>query len=265
MIKLVVSDIDGTLVPDGSGEGIINPEYFEVIRLMKDRGITFVACSGRQYASMYRVFRPVADDIYFICEGGGFVSNGRRETLHSVTLPPETVREIIHDAKQIPQLDIMVAGVKQSYCRSRDSELYRWMVNDYGFDMEAVGDLEKGVDDDVLKVSLYHRNAAEALTEEWFRPKWETRVKAVLAGIQWLDMVSFESGKGTALAFLQKHLGVKPSETIVFGDNENDIEMFAHAGKSYAVGNAREEVRTMADEVCPPMEEDGVLQVLKKI
>ncbi len=265
MVKLIVSDIDGTLVPDGSGEGIINPEYFDMIRSLKKRGITFVACSGRQYASMYRVFRPVADDIYLICEGGGFVSNGRRDNLHSVPLPPETVREIIQDAKKIPQLDIMVAGIRQSYCRSQDSELYRWVVNDYGFDMTAVGDLEKGVDDEVLKVSLYHRNAAEALTSEWFRPKWEKRVKAVLAGIQWLDMVSFESGKGTALDFLQKHLKIEKDETIVFGDNENDIEMFSYAGKAFAVGNAREQVRNAADEVCPPMEQDGVLQVLKNI
>ena len=265
MIKLIVSDIDGTLVPDGSGEGVLNPEYFDTIRSLHERGILFAACSGRQYASMYKVFRPVADCVYFICEGGGFVSNGRRENLHSTALSPETVTEIIRDAKKIPRVDIMVAGIRQSYCRSRDSELYRWMVNDYGFDMEAVGDLERGLDDEVLKVSLYHHNAVEALTADWFRPKWETRVKTVLAGIQWLDMVSPDSGKGTSLAFLQEYLHVQPEETIVFGDNENDMEMFSHAGRSFAVANAREEVCLAADEVCPPMNEDGVLQVLKKI
>ena len=265
MIKLIISDIDGTLVPDGSGAGVMNPQYFEVIRDLTSRGITFVACSGRQYVSMYKVFEPVAEHIFFICEGGGFVSNGKREVLHSAVLPPETVREMIHDARQIPQLDVMVAGIKRSYCRSEDSELYRWLADGYGFDIEARSDIDEGIDDDILKVSLYHRNAAEALTRDTFIPKWEKRVKTVLAGIQWLDCVSPESGKGNAVAFLQKHLGVTKEETIVFGDNQNDIEMFGYAGCSYAVEGAREEVRLAADEICAPMEKDGVLQVLKNI
>ncbi|MEE3467168.1 MAG: HAD family hydrolase [Eubacterium sp.] len=265
MVKLIVSDIDGTLVPDGSGAGVMNPAYFSVIRDLAARGITFVACSGRQYVSVYKVFEPVADQIFFICEGGGFVSNGNRDVLHSAAIPLDVAYELIRDARQIPQLDIMVAGIKRSYCRSADSELYRWMVNDYGFDIEAHADIDQHIDDEVLKVSLYHRNAVEALTKDSFVPKWENRVKTVLAGIQWLDCVSKESGKGSAVAFLQNHLGVTREETIVFGDNQNDIEMFAHAGVSYAVAGAREEVKQAADQICAPMEEDGVLQVLKNI
>ena len=56
MIKLIASDIDGTLVKEGSHE--ISPEYFEVIEELKDVGIRFCACSGRQYASMLDLFRP---------------------------------------------------------------------------------------------------------------------------------------------------------------------------------------------------------------
>lgn len=264
MVRLVISDIDGTLVPDGSGEGMMNPEYFSVIEDFAKRGITFVACSGRQYVSMYKVFRPVADKIFFICEGGGFVADGSRNILHSACLSKETVREIIADARKIPQIDVMVAGIKRTYCRSEDSELYRWMVGSYGFDMEAVPDIDEGVDDDCPKVSLYHKDMIEELTSEWFIPKWEKRVKTVIAGKQWLDCVSPKSGKGTAVAFLQKHLGVAPEETIVFGDNFNDIEMFDY-GHSYVVASARNEVKNAADEVCPPMPEDGVLQVLKNI
>ena len=264
MVKLIVSDIDGTLVPDGSGEGIINPEYFKVIESLMDRGVTFVACSGRQYVSMYKVFRPIAEKIFFICEGGGFVADGFRKVLHSACLSPETVYEIIHDARKIPQIDVMVAGIKRTYCRSEDSELYRWMVGSYGFDMEAVPDIDEGIDDECPKVSLYHRDMIEELTKDWFIPKWEKRVKTVIAGKQWLDCVSPKSGKGTAVAFLQEHLGITPEETIVFGDNFNDIEMFDY-GHSYVVESAREEVKSAADEVCGPMPEDGVLQVLKKI
>ena len=37
MIRLVVSDIDGTLVGDGQGEGALNPAYYDVIRRLGAR------------------------------------------------------------------------------------------------------------------------------------------------------------------------------------------------------------------------------------
>ena len=59
MIKLIASDIDGTLVKDGTLA--IDREYMDVIRRLLDKGIIFVACSGRQYRSERKLFAPVAD------------------------------------------------------------------------------------------------------------------------------------------------------------------------------------------------------------
>lgn len=57
MIKLVASDIDGTLVPEGTTS--INPEFYEIIRKLKEKGILFVGASGRQYSSMRALLDPV--------------------------------------------------------------------------------------------------------------------------------------------------------------------------------------------------------------
>lgn len=70
-------------------------------------------------------------------------------------------------------------------------------------------------------------------------------------------------GKGSALAFLQEFLGISPEETCTFGDNINDIEMLQEAGLSFAVSNAREEVRNAAKDICRPYWENGVLEILK--
>lgn len=264
MIKLIVSDIDGTLVGDGQGEGALNPAYYEVIHNLSARGIKFMACSGRQRQSIAKLFRPVAEEIYYACDGGSMVFD--YETLmFAKTLPKELANEIIRDAGKIPQCDIMVCGTKRAYCRSKDSELYRWMVNGYGYDIRAVGNLTENVGDDIVKVSVYHHDKAEELTNPWFRPKWEDKVKLTLAGIQWLDCVPSDAGKGSAVSFMQKHFHIDKSETIVFGDNQNDMEMFSLAGESYAVANAREEVRKAAGHVCGGYMEDGVLKVLQNI
>ena len=62
MIKLIASDIDGTLVKDGTLA--IDREYMEVIGRLIDKGIVFVACSGRQYRSERKLFTPVATDCF---------------------------------------------------------------------------------------------------------------------------------------------------------------------------------------------------------
>ena len=57
MIKLVASDIDGTLVPEGTTS--IDPEFYEIIRKLKKKGILFAGASGRQYSSMRALLDPV--------------------------------------------------------------------------------------------------------------------------------------------------------------------------------------------------------------
>ena len=75
MIKLVASDIDGTLVPEGTTS--IN-RFYEIIRKLKEKGILFVGASGRQYSSMRALLDPV---------------------LMTLFLSPETARTICERAK----------------------------------------------------------------------------------------------------------------------------------------------------------------------
>ena len=64
MIKLVASDLDGTLLFKGAQS--LPEEIFPLIRQLKKMGILFVAASGRQYANMKKMFRPVVDDMAYI-------------------------------------------------------------------------------------------------------------------------------------------------------------------------------------------------------
>ena len=72
-------------------------------------------------------------------------------------------------------------------------------------------------------------------------------------------------GKDKALEWLCGHLGVSRDQTIAFGNGYNDVQMLEWARMSVAVGDAVEEVLEIADVVAPPMEEDGVAQVLDEM
>ena len=74
MIKLIASDLDGTLLPEGTAD--INPEIFEVIGRLQAAGITFVAASGRTYGSIMSVFGQMEQELTVISDNGGYGARG---------------------------------------------------------------------------------------------------------------------------------------------------------------------------------------------
>ena len=100
MIRLVVCDVDGTLVKDGGSASALNPEYYEVVRKLSEKGIQVVICSGRQKASIEKLFEPVKDLLHIISEGGSLIFQ-KEECIYSQILQKEVCRQIIDDAEKL--------------------------------------------------------------------------------------------------------------------------------------------------------------------
>ena len=263
MIKMIVTDIDGTLVKDGTLS--INQEYMAVIEKLREKGIVFVACSGRQFTSERHLFAPVKDMIYFVSDGGT-VARKDKEILKVWPLADEiwkNMRQMVHT--KMPECDYFVCTPECCYAENENSPMFRWLRDSYKCDIRQVPDVTKLDGKQVTKFSVYHTDRCEEMCEPLFTPAWKDKVVMAAAGKEWMDCTPLGADKSTAVEFLQEYLGILPEETCAFGDNINDIAMLEKAGMSYAVGNAREEVQAAAKEVCPPYWEDGVLQVLKEM
>ncbi|MEG2931337.1 MAG: HAD hydrolase family protein [Ruthenibacterium sp.] len=65
MIRLVASDIDGTLLQGGAQQ--IDARLFALIDALRAKNILFCAASGRHYASLRRLFAPVEDSFLYSC------------------------------------------------------------------------------------------------------------------------------------------------------------------------------------------------------
>lgn len=263
MTRLIISDIDGTLVSDGSPE--LNPEYYEVIRSLVAKGYHVCIGSGRQFESIRGLFEPVQDIIYYICEGGGVVRT-LDQVLHCNELPKDWP-ELMKDGQALNEFDVMLSMPDEAVITAgKDSELYELLTEGYHYAVKTEEERPLNANNPVVKLSFYHTKDAEGvLNQSDLREKWDYEYQFLCAGVNWIDCVSMESNKGNAVRFLQKHLGVTKEETMVFGDNMNDIAMFNEAGISYAVGNAREEVKAAATNVTDLMINDGVLKVLKTL
>jgi len=78
-----------------------------------------------------------------------------------------------------------------------------------------------------------------------------------------LEFASPDVTKAAGMEFLARQLGFERERTVAFGDGENDVEFVDWAGFGIAVDNADDRVKEVADFVCPPVDEEGVAQVLE--
>ena len=121
MIKLIASDIDGTLLPEGTAQ--INPEIFQVIRKLKEKEILFAAASGRHYTSMSKLFEPVKNDIIFITENGAYVCCRGYDMLEQV-VEWELVCQWVREVRQIPGASFTLDTKEGFYTESSDPEFF---------------------------------------------------------------------------------------------------------------------------------------------
>ncbi|MDO4266947.1 MAG: HAD family hydrolase [Eubacteriales bacterium] len=257
MIKLVVSDIDGTLLEDGGHE--INPELYSVILKLREAGMQFAAASGRQWASIEAVFEPVKEKIFYLSDNGAYVGMcGRNLFLN--TIDRELIHEMIRDIRA-EGLSVLLSGPDVVYMEGDDDEFYHWLVDGYQFRVKRVEDLMK-VEDQFIKISAYRKHDVEPATKG-LREKYGSRLKITISGDMWMDCMAKGINKGEAVKLLQESLGISPKETMVFGDQLNDVEMLKQAYYSFAVGNARPEVKAVARFEADVNVRDGVLKILK--
>lgn len=259
MIKLIVSDIDGTLVKDGENQ--INPEIFDVImQLKRKKHIHFAAASGRQAASIEYTFDPIKKEIFYVAENGSYLGcYGRNLFLYPVE--KELANSLARDIRQDPQLEVMVSGAKGTYLETDNQAFIDWMINGYHFHIIRVDDVTK-VDDEIIKVSAYKKEGIQDAVGSLYE-RYSDRLKMTISGDMWMDCMAKGVNKGEAVKTLQESLEIAPEETMVFGDQLNDIEMLKRAYYSFAVGNARKEVKETARFQADLNTNDGVMKILK--
>lgn len=260
MIRLIISDIDGTLVPEGGSN--INPEYMTVIRELLDLGVQFAAASGRQASSIDAVFHELRDRIYYLGDNGACIQkNGKMEK--ETLMNREDLLLLLEDLKGISGQRLLLSMKDGYYTDDHDEAFYRLVFEEYKGVGKVVEHLGEYVDS-CIKLSLYCENGARGIFDQIYG-KWKDRFSIHVSGAKWVDINDFESTKGNAVQWLQEKYGIISEETVVFGDNYNDISMMKRAGRSYASELSHPDIKAAAGHVAESYERDGVLKVLKEI
>jgi len=246
MIRLIASDIDGTLLQNGATE--IPPEIFDHIHRLEKKGILFCPASGRQYTSLRRLFATVADQVPFLCENGAVVYGpGNPGPILSKTVMDRALSEkLCEDILALPEAEILISGADTSYLCPKSPDLenqIRWFLGN----RTTVCPTPADVPEDIIKVSAYCPRNLEKIQTALF-PKWEKHFRCAVAGEVWLDFTLADKGLGVQR--LCEALGFGLESVMAFGDNYNDVSMLDRVGHPYLMENAAPELRTRFPTRC---------------
>ncbi|MBV7694420.1 Cof-type HAD-IIB family hydrolase [Streptomyces sp. TRM70350] len=258
-IRLVVTDMDGTLLDDDKR---VPAGLWEVLERLRERGVLFSPASGRQYATLAREFARAAEGMVFIAENGTYVVRDGVE-LSSDPLDPAVVTDVVGAVRRLAADGVDVGAVvcgKRSAYVERTDEPFLAEVRKYYVEHRTVEDVT-AVDDDILKVALYDFGPAERTTAPALARFGATH-QVVVSGEHWVDIMNRTAHKGAAVRRLQRELGITPAQTMVFGDYLNDLEMLDTAEWSFAMANAHPEVIRRARHLAPANTENGVLRTI---
>jgi Cof subfamily protein (haloacid dehalogenase superfamily) len=254
MIRLIASDIDGTLVRDYQP---MNPEIFSLIREFYARGVRFTAASGRQHPNLRKLFAPVQNEIDYICENGCLIYL-KGELVHRETMDYDLGQDMIATIMGTPGAEALVSGEETCYIQPKDPMYENHIRSVVGNDATVVEDIRKQVEP-YSKISAWMKDGVTDQTIKYWQGLFGEYATVVYAGHGWVDMMPKGVHKGTAIRWIMENGGLTRNEAMAFGDNYNDEEMLNSVEYSYAMEKAPQEIRDFTFGTC-----SDVTKVLKE-
>jgi Cof subfamily protein (haloacid dehalogenase superfamily) len=259
VIKLLLSDVDGTLV---TKDKMLTERSVEAVRKLRDADVHFAVTSGRPPRGMAMLVEPLAISSPLAGFNGGLVVGPDLEVLAEHTIPDQLVAPAIALIESF-DLSVWVYRGTDWLVLDPDGPHVARESHTVQFEPTVVARFDGpsavakivGVSDDYDAVA-----AAETLAHE----RLGEHVAASRSQPYYLDVTHPQANKGAVVTFLSEHYDISPDEIATIGDMPNDVLMFAHSGLSIAMGNAHREVQRAARQVTTTNDEDGFAYAVER-
>ncbi|MEM7380851.1 MAG: HAD family hydrolase [Bacteroidota bacterium] len=257
-IKMVVTDMDGTLL---NSNHEVSPRFFELFDILRQKGVLFVAASGRQYNSIIDKLDPIKDELIVIAENGGFAMQNSLEII-SNPLDFGVPQGLLGILEPLEDTHPVLCAKDNAYLQKSSIEFLE-KLKEYYTEYQVLEDL-KDFEGEVMKIAVYHAESSERFIYPAVK-HLEGSLKVKVSGANWVDLSHKNAHKGFALEKIQKQYGISSEETMVFGDYNNDLEMLALADYSFAMANAHPNVLEAARYRTHSNDDFGVERILEQL
>lgn len=259
MIKLIASDMDGTLVND---EGKINEKMFGLINDLHEKNIKFAAASGRFYSQLSRNFERIKTSMIFISHNGALVKyNNRGKTIYSSCISAKDIDHVTNLKREFGE-EVFLGAAEDAYIVNPSQTI----LEEFKF-VEVPWVIVKAFKEvkcPIYRVTYYIKNGVKQETVEYLKNNLNENLEFVVSGDKWIDIMNKGTSKGSAIKILQEKFNIDENNTMVFGDYYNDLSMFKEAYYSYAMENAPEDVKKHANFIAENNNKNGVYNVINK-
>ena len=222
-----------------------------------------IVVTGRMVRSVRQALAPAGIDAPVICYQGAVVADADGTWLRHEPLPVELARETIAAlAEEGYSPNVYVDDVLYVATDSPEARAYADLNR---IEFHVVGDLLGWLQEPPTKLVCVGEPAALDDLEPRMKQRFGDTEHISKSLPHFLEFARAGVTKGAGLDFLSERLGFGKSDTIAFGDGENDIELVEWPAYGIAVENAHQRVKAVASWICPPAEEQGVAQVLEAL
>lgn len=262
MIKLIISDLDGTFL--NSQSKFDENLYQEVRQIMHRQNVIFAPCTGKQCERVEALFKNVGSEDLWILGDSATRIKHKDKYMYESLLPNTIGKKIIAKLQSIHQDFTIIACTQTAAIISEDTpaESEKMVRGSYEV-VEKIADYQE-INDDFVKITVYDGKlrsykVAPQLAE------FEKQAYIVASEAAWIDITNFGVHKRHTVEELQQILQVSSQETMVFGDGHNDLELMQAGEFSFAMRNAFEETKAAAKYICKSNDENGVLLTIKQL
>ena len=254
-IKLFVSDLDGTMLPDGN---VVSPENIAAVRRAVDAGVVVTIATGRMFEAALPVANALGVDVPIISYNGGLIKSPSGRVYEEHTIDPAVAHDIIAFCKERDWYIQTYSGGVLRYVRGCDES--RFYENSQKLTGEAVGwdGLFAHVAGNCKLLLVTKDLPVTTERSEAVIAAFGDRVDVTRSADHLIEIVPKGISKASALTSLAFKFGITIEETMAIGDAYNDLPMLKAAGKSIAMGNAFPAVKEVTDYETLSCTENGL-------
>ena len=271
MIKLIASDLDGTMFEKGN---VIPETNLKAINDINNSNINFTICTGKTYSLFKNICQDIGTGYGIFGNGNQIINLKTGEEIYRKLLKNEDVLFCINTAKKLKlhvhlYTNKEVITEKLLYMDLRNFELTK---NDKNIDLEfkIVTDIQEYIEKEnpeILKLVISAEKDLASLKNEFAKNKNlqvnlirkvdKYRDEIIGKEYEYLDIMPAGINKEQALEVLENYLKIDKSEVLAIGDNLNDLEMIKDSGVGIAVANAYDEVKEVANYTTTTTAQNG--------
>ena len=279
---LIAVDVDGTLL-DTEFDDILRPREIAAMEAVRAAGHVLALCTGRNLNSTRGLLENSgwnpADLPMVLLNGAVVWGDSPRRKLSSKELTGDQVRRLVglfHDYDVVPMVygSDDDGGVLHHETRPLNDILGRYLAKrrDSVGAVNVVPDLQATELLRALEVGTIDRREpimalSAAITREMGDVVKVINTRSLIGGGEyyWAEVFDRTTDKGAGLRILAEFCEISLSAAVAIGDNYNDLDMFAVAGWSVAMGGSPAEVLNSADMVTGSAKSGGAAAVLEQI